>query len=421
MANVSSSNGIEKYPKLRFPEFSDPWAVTQLRCLFTKNTRKNTTGAITNVISNSAKNGLIPQKDYFDKDIANVENTAGYYIISKNDFVYNPRKSAEAPYGPISRYSYEEDGIVSPLYLCFSGNEGINAEYFEKYFRSSVWYRYIYMSGDSGARHDRVSIKDETFFEMPIHIPCCAEQEKITAFLSLLDLKIDSHRQLLENLKKYKRGVSNKVFNEVHADKDSTIIDFADAFVLLQNNTFSRDCLTIEEAEILNIHYGDILVKYGAVVDTSVDAIPYIREGIDVSKYSSNSYLKNGDVVFADTAEDYAVGKVCEIFRADGRKILSGLHTMPFRPTFICAPMYLGYYLNSAAYRVQVLPMIQGAKVSSISKSEIRKTKLYIPSLARQQQIVNVLYALDQRIDHAERILEALKKAKTGLLQHLFV
>ena len=94
---------------------------------------------------------------------------------------------------------------------------------------------------------------------------------------------------------------------------------------------------------------------------------------------------------------------------------------MPFRPTFTCAPMYLGYYLNSAAYRVQVLPMIQGAKVSSISKSEIRKTKLYIPSMARQQQIVNVLYALDQRIDHAERILEALKKVKTGLLQHLFV
>ena len=69
------------------------------------------------------------------------------------------------------------------------------------------------MSGDSGARHDRVSIKDETFFEMPIHIPCCAEQEKITAFLSLLDLKIDSHRQLLENLKKYKRGVVYKLLN----------------------------------------------------------------------------------------------------------------------------------------------------------------------------------------------------------------
>lgn len=231
----------------------------------------------------------------------------------------------------------------------------------------------------------------------------------------------DKQAEYIDCLKKYKRGVSNKVFNEVHADKDSTIIDFADAFVLLQNNTFSRDCLTIEKTEVLNIHYGDILVKYGAMVDPSVDAIPYIREGVDVSKYSSNSYLKNGDVVFADTAEDYAVGKVCEIFHADGRKILSGLHTMPFRPTFICAPMYLGYYLNSAAYRVQVLPMIQGAKVSSISKSEIRKTKLYVPSLARQQQIVNVLFTLDQRIDHAERILEALKKAKTGLLQHLFV
>ena len=81
MANVSSSNGIEKQPKLRFPEFIDPWETTQLCNLFSKNTQKNSKGTVTNVISNSAKNGLIPQRDYFDKDIANADNTAGYYII----------------------------------------------------------------------------------------------------------------------------------------------------------------------------------------------------------------------------------------------------------------------------------------------------------------------------------------------------
>ena len=329
---------------------------------------------------------------------------------------YNP---ANLKFGVICLNTYG-NAIFSPIYVTFD-----IADNFSKEFIGHALSRWNFINRalkfQQGTVYERMAVSPEDFVSIHCRFPEINEQEKIASFLHIIDKRIAKQAEYIDCLKKYKRGVSNKVFNEVHADKDSTIIDFADAFVLLQNNTFSRDCLTIEKTEVLNIHYGDILVKYGAMVDPSVDAIPYIRKGVDVSKYSSNSYLKNGDVVFADTAEDYAVGKVCEIFHADGRKILSGLHTMPFRPTFICAPMYLGYYLNSAAYRVQVLPMIQGAKVSSISKSEIRKTKLYVPSLARQQQIVNVLFTLDQRIDHAERILEALKKAKTGLLQHLFV
>ena len=86
-------------------------------------------------------------------------------------------------------------------------------------------------------------------------LPGLDEQKKVSAFLELVNRKIKKQQEIIALLKKYKRGVSNKVFNEVHADKDSTIIDFADAFVLLQNNTFSRDCLTIEKTEVLNIHY----------------------------------------------------------------------------------------------------------------------------------------------------------------------
>ena len=231
MANVSSSNGIEKCPRLRFPEFTKPWDSVQLGALFKKNTQKNSAGVVTNVICNSAKNGLIPQKDYFDKDIANADNTAGYYIISKNDFVYNPRKSADAPYGPISRYTYEEDGIVSPLYLCFCGSKEVNPEYFERYFRSSAWHRYIYMSGDSGARHDRVSIKDDTFFEMPIYLPCNHEQKKIADFLSLLEKKIEYQTALIDNLKKYKRGLAKRLFEEITLMHPSVEIESLFSFI----------------------------------------------------------------------------------------------------------------------------------------------------------------------------------------------
>ena len=207
MENVSSSNGLEKRPKLRFPGFDEPWKETTLSALFSKSTQKNADGHITNVICNSAKLGLIPQREYFDKDIANSDNTNGYYIIQQNDFVYNPRKSSDAPYGPISSYKYAEDGIVSPLYLCFRAKDEINPLYYEWYFRSSAWHRYIYMSGDSGARHDRVSIKDDTFFAMPINLPSEQEQSKIASFLQSLDDRIDAQEKLVASLKKYKRGV----------------------------------------------------------------------------------------------------------------------------------------------------------------------------------------------------------------------
>ena len=195
------------------------------------------------MICNSAKQGLIPQRDYFDKYIANSDNTDGYYIIETNDFVYNPRKSTDAPYGPISSYKYPEAGIVSPLYLCFRAKQEINPLYFEWYFRSSAWHRYIYMSGDSGARHDRVSIKDETFFAMPINIPSAQEQDRIALFLNAIEQRIEKQRSLVEALKKYKRGLLTYAFEEMTLsdDADSTTYLFSE-IAQRRKEKYNPDC-----------------------------------------------------------------------------------------------------------------------------------------------------------------------------------
>ena len=420
MANVSSSNGLEKRPKLRFPGFDEPWRSTLLSSVFAKNTRKNIDGQVTNVICNSAKQGLIPQREYFDKDIANCENTNGYYIIEENDFVYNPRKSADAPYGPISSYKYAESGIVSPLYLCFRAKNEINPAFFEWYFRSSAWHRYIYMSGDSGARHDRVSIKDDTFFAMPINLPAAQEQECIASFLEKIDIRIEKQRTLVEALKKYKRGLSSSLFDEIAKGECKTIL-FADAFRLLQNNTFSRDDLSFDAGDVLNIHYGDVLIKYGTAVNIGEVAIPYIKPDRNIEKFSTASYLCNGDMVFADTAEDYTVGKATEIVGVTDQKILSGLHTIPCRPYDRFAPMYLGYYFNSHHFRSQIYRMVQGIKVSSISKSEIAKTTILVPSYDVQEKVALLLSKADHLIEREEKIVESLKMIRRGLLQQLFI
>ena len=421
MANVSSSNGLEKRPKLRFPGFDEPWNTALLSDYFVKSTKKNSDGMISNVICNSAKQGLIPQREYFDKDIANSDNINGYYIIESNDFVYNPRKSADAPYGPISSYQYSEAGIVSPLYLCFRAKREINPLYFEWYFRSSAWHRYIYMSGDSGARHDRVSIKDDVFFAMPINVPSAKEQERISLFLDAIERRIETQRTLVETLKKYKRGLSDTLFDRIAQSPSCKIVKLGDAFELLQNNTFSRDDLTTNPSSVQNIHYGDVLVKYGAVVNISEDTPPYIKPTIDLQKFVATSYLRDGDIVFADTAEDYSVGKATEIAGANGLAVLSGLHTIPCRPLMKFHPMYLAYYFNSSLFRRQIYPLVQGTKVSSISKGELVKTSVYAPTEREQRRIASMLYLLDLRITFEEKTVNSLTNARTALLQQLFI
>ena len=220
---------------------------------------------------------------------------------------------------------------------------------------------------------------------------------------------------------KYKRGLSDKLFGRNAATEGWATIPFGEIFELLQNNTFSREEMSKENGTVFNIHYGDVLIKYGAVVNLSKTDVPFIRPDVSLSKFSQQSYLQDGDIVIADTAEDYTVGKAVEIAGAANAKALSGLHTIPCRPKLSFAPMYLGYFINSNRFRAQLLPLVQGTKVSSISKSEIVKTTVAFPSYEVQSRIASILNAVDKKIDICSICSRELVRAKEALLQQLFI
>ena len=390
--------------------------------LFKHISRRNSDMKNGNVITNSAEYGLIPQRDFFDKDIAVEGNTDKYYIIEHGDFVYNPRKSTAAPYGPFNCYRGKEEGIVSPLYTCLKPLRPELTDFLLWYFRSSAWHSYIYHNGaQGGARHDRVGMTNDLMDGIPISIPCSEERRKISDFLSLLEHRVAVQQKIVDALKSYKRGLSNSFFEAIEASEDCKNYLFGEIFALLQNNTFSREDLSILNGSVRNIHYGDILVKYGAIVNLALDDVPCIRADADLHKFMGNSYLRDGDIVIADTAEDYSVGKATEIIGASGIEVLSGLHTIPCRPTIEFSPMYLGYYLNSTRFREQIYPMVQGTKVSSISKSEIVKASILVPPKSEQRKIASVLYAIDRRIMFEDLKVQALVNAKAALLQQLFI
>ncbi len=200
--------------------------------------------------------------------------------------------------------------------------------------------------------------------------------------------------------------------------QDWEVKRFRDIGNFLRNNTLSRDKMSESEGCIQNIHYGDILIKYKEILKVSKTNIPWIVED---RKYSPlGDMLQNGDIVISDTAEDYTVGKATELMEINGAFVVAGLHTMPFRPlSDLFSPRFLGYYLNSMAYRFQLYALVQGIKVCSISKKAMSGTFLIVPPLAEQEKIAEILSTWDKAIDKQTQLIEKLELRKKGLMQQL--
>ena len=193
---------------------------------------------------------------------------------------------------------------------------------------------------------------------------------------------------------------------------------FDETFSILSNNTLSRAELNYESGNYKNIHYGDVLIKFSAFIDVSSPDVPYINDENSSSKLD-NILLQDGDIIIADTAEDFTVGKATEVENIDEIKVVSGLHTIPCRPKIKFSPRYLGYYVNSPAYHNQLIPFIQGVKVSSISKTLIKKTFVSFPSLSEQTKIADFLSCLDKKIETQNKIISDLKVLKKELCRKM--
>lgn len=186
----------------------------------------------------------------------------------------------------------------------------------------------------------------------------------------------------------------------------------------LRTNTLSRNQLNVTNGNIQNIHYGDILIKYPAIIDAQKQSIPFINK--EDYKESMNDFIEDGDIVMADTAEDETVGKACEITNVNSKKILAGLHTMLIRPQKgLFSSLFLGYQVNSTSYHKQLNALIQGIKVCSVGKQAIANTYLSLPPLSEQQHIVSVLSLWDTAIEKQDALIEKLILRKRGLMQQL--
>lgn len=397
--------GGEKYmkePKLRFKaddgsDFPD-WEECTVGELFVSVVKKNKDGSIQNVITNSAEYGLIPQRDFFDKDIAIKENTSNYTIIQNGDFVYNPRKSTTAPFGPFNIYERDEAGIVSPLYTCLTPKYKEMTPYLSWYFRTNKWHPYIVTHGaQSGARHDRVGMTATLMNGIPVIYPSLPEQQKIADFLSTIDTIIEKQRATVSAWEERKKGVMQKLFSQEVRFKADDGSDFPDW----------------EEKEVKDV----CSVSTGkSNTQDKVDSGKYefyvrspIVEHSDKYLFDEEAVITVGDGVGTGKVFHYVNGKY-------------NLHQRCYRMYDFMGVIgkYFFYFFSQNFYR-RIKAMSAKTSVDSVRMEMITKMKMNVPSLPEQQKIADCLSALDTVIEKQKETLEKWQELKKGLLQQMFV
>jgi len=393
-------------PKLRFREFYGEWEIKLLSQIAEKSSKKNKDKKVTDVFTNSAIHGIVNQRDYFDKDIANQKNLLDYYIVDSNDFVYNPRISENAPVGPMRR-NHNDTGVMSPLYTVIRF-KACDLDFIEHYFLTNHWHSYMELIANYGARADRMSIRTEQLFKMPISLPTLPEQKKIADFLSAIDERIEYLTKKKELLERYKKGVMQKIFSQKLRFKDESgkpfpkweNISARSLFASISNKSHESDLPILAATQENGMQYRDQIGVKIISSDKSISTYKIVEKGDFVISLRS----------FQGGIEYSQVTGIC-----------SPAYTV-LKPLKIIHDHFYRYYFKKDTFITQLNGLIVGIRDGKqISYEAFSTLTLPYPSLPEQKKIADFLTAIDDKIEHVTRQLEKTTEYKKGLLQQMFV
>ncbi|CYU98861.1 Restriction endonuclease S subunit [Streptococcus suis] len=406
-------------PRLRFPGFTDAWKQRKLGEVAEKVSQKNLDRQYVETFTNSAEFGIISQRDFFEKNISSLDNISGYYIVSPDDFVYNPRISNLAPVGPIKRNKLGRVGVMSPLYTIFRFSD-IHLDFVEKYFDTTIWHRYMELNGDSGARSDRFAIKDSVFKGLPIPLPTLPEQEAIGNFFSDLDQLITLHQRKLDDVKELKKALLQKMFPKGNGNDfpELRFPEFTDAWKQRKLGEVSKR-VTRRNKELISSLPLTISAQHGLV-----DQEEFFNKQVASKDVSSYYLIKKGEFAYNKSySNGYPWGAIKRLDRYE-MGVLSTLYIV-FKPTsLICSDYLVSYYDTVNWYKEVSMIAAEGARnhgLLNIAPNDFFKTRLFIPTLPEQEAIGSFFSDLDQLITLHQRQLDHLKLLKKALLQQMFI
>ena len=405
MANVSSSNGLEKYPKLRFPGFNEPWKAERLSDFTDRVTRKNSKNETNLPLTISSKDGLVDQISYFNKTVAS-KDMSGYYLLKNGEFAYNKSYSVGYDFGSIKRLDRYPMGALSTLYICFSLKKH-DSDFIKAYFDSLKWYREIYMISAEGARnHGLLNIPTEDFFDTKHYLPENAdEQRKIADFLIALDRRIEAQQTLVDNLKKYKRGLLSQLISGKQGFRQKqgwNIVKLGDIFT--ERNERANGG---EELLAVTINAGVQKRSEIDLKDNSSD---------DKSNYKR---VKIGDIAY-NTMRMWQGASGASSY--DG--IVSPAYTVitPIHPQQINILFWAQYFKYEPLVKTfQKFSQGLTSDTWNLKFPQFSEIKVLCPSYDEQNLIATLLVSFDLRIKSEEEKLEQINRMRASLNAQLFI
>ena len=410
MANVSSSNGLEKRPKLRFPGFYEPWRAEKLSDFAERVTRKNSNNETDLPLTISSKDGLVDQISYFNKTVAS-KDMSGYYLLRNGEYAYNKSYSVGYDFGSIKRLDRYPMGALSTLYICFALKKH-DTDFIKVYFDSLKWYKEIYMISAEGARnHGLLNVPTDEFFATKHYLPeNTAEQRKVADFLIALDRRIDAQQSLVVNLKKYKRGVVRTLLTTYScciADATWTTAKIGDLGSFTKGAPLSKADIAPDGTPF--ILYGELYTTYHEVINAVIRRTQAQPE--------KQYYSRVGDVVIPTSGETpEEISTAACVMLPD--IILAGDLNI-FRSSKIDGRI-MSYILNHIV-NGQIARIAQGKSVVHIQASELSKIEISYPDYNTQRKMFKIFDALNTRTEIAQKKLMALRCMQKALLQQLFM
>lgn len=396
MANVSSSNGLERRPKLRFPGFDEPWRVERLSDFADRVTRKNSKNETDLPLTISSKDGLVDQVSYFNKTVAS-KDMSGYYLLKNGEFAYNKSYSVGYDFGSIKRLDRYPMGALSTLYICFALKKH-DSDFIKAYFDSLKWYREIYMISAEGARnHGLLNVPTDEFFDTKHYLPeNTEEQRKIADFLITLERRIEAQQSLVDNLKKYKRGL-------VKALISGTV-----AFAGSENKRWE----TVRLAEIFTISAGGDIDRQNSspTYSTSYPYPVYANALTNDGLYGYANYFKvEGDSITVSGRGEvgHAIARHC--------KYVPIVRLLSLVPKYEDDVDFFAYMINATSI------YIESTGVPQLTSPQLGAVKVFRPPILEQKRISSLLLKIDAKIENEERLTFYLEKIRSSMLQQLFI
>ncbi|CAH6615347.1 TPA: restriction endonuclease subunit S [Citrobacter freundii] len=416
-----------KAPPIRIRGFKEDWVEKSIGTILSEVKRPITLedNQQYELITVKRRNGGVVSRGHlFGKDIL-VKN---YTQLQAGDFIISKRQVVHGATGIIP--AKLDNAIVSNEYLVAVGNSEISAEFLTIISSLPNMKRKFFLSS-YGVDIEKLFFDAEDWKKRGITIPGTVEQSQICAFFKELDRLTELHQHKHEKLVALKHAMQQRMFPQSGATKPEIRFKgfegeweknlLGNITQPISNNALSRVYLNYVSGPAKNIHYGDILVKFGEVIDANNSDIPFISN-LELIGNTSSSKLKDGDIIIADAAEDSSVGKCTELVNVGDNIIFSGLHTIALRPSICFAPAYLGYFMNSNCFHDQLIPIMQGTKVLSVSKTALKDTIVYFPkNINEQKKIGNYFRKLDELISQHAIQLRKLKQIKSACLEKMFV